>query len=63
VAELRRAFMATMRDETFLADVKRAGLQISPLDGEALQAAVIKQGDFPPALIVRARRAAEVAGN
>jgi hypothetical protein len=26
VAELRRAFMATMQDETFLADVKRAGL-------------------------------------
>jgi tripartite-type tricarboxylate transporter receptor subunit TctC len=63
VAELRRAFMATMQDETFLADVKRAGLAISPLGGEALQAAVIKQGKFPPALIARARRAADMPGN
>ena len=63
VAELRRAFMATIQDATFLAAVKRAGLQISPLDGEALQAAVVKQGQFPPALIARARRAADMPGN
>ena len=63
VAELRRAFMAMIQDETFLADVKRTGLAISPMAGEALQAAVIKQGEFPPALIARARRAAEMAGN
>jgi hypothetical protein len=33
------------------------------LAGEALQAAVIKQGEFPPALIARARRAADMPGN
>jgi len=61
VAELRRAFAATMKDATFLADVKRAGLTISPLGGEELQAAVVRSGEFPPALIARARRAAEMA--
>jgi len=61
VAELRRAFMATIQDPTFVADVKRAGLEISPLSGEELQTAVKRTGDFPPALIARARRAAEMA--
>ncbi|HYK79199.1 MAG TPA: tripartite tricarboxylate transporter substrate-binding protein [Micropepsaceae bacterium] len=62
VAELRRAFMATIRDASFLADVRRTGLLISPLPGEELQAAVAKQGEFPAALIARARRAADMAG-
>ena len=63
VAELRSAFMATIQDESFLADVRRTGLLISPLPGNELQAAVAKQGDFPPALIARARRAADMAGH
>lgn len=63
VAELRRAFMATMQDANFLADVKRAGLLISPLSGEALQQEVVNQGHLPPDLIARARRAAEMQGN
>ena len=63
VAELRSAFMATIQDESFLADVRRTGLLISPLPGMELQAAVAKQGDFPPALIARARRAADMAGH
>ena len=63
VAELRGAFMATIQDESFLADVRRTGLLISPLPGNELQAAVAKQGDFPPALIARARRAADMAGH
>lgn len=63
VAELRRAFMATMQDGNFLADVKRAGLAISPLSGEALQQEVVKQGNLPASLVARARRAAETPGN
>ena len=63
VAELRRAFMATIQDESFLADVRRTGLEISPLSGEELQAAVARTGDFPRPLIERARRAADMAGN
>lgn len=63
VAELRRAFMATMQDANFLADVKRAGLAISPLSGEALQQEVVNQGHLPADLIARARRAAEMPAN
>ena len=63
VAELRRAFMATMQDANFLADVKRAGLEISPLSGEALQKQVVDQGHLPADLIARARRAAETPAN
>ena len=63
VAELRRAFIETIEDEMFLADVKRAGLLISPLSGEDLQAAVEKQGNLSPALIERARRAAGIPAN
>jgi tripartite-type tricarboxylate transporter receptor subunit TctC len=58
VAELRAAFMATMQDPRFLADVKRTRLEISPLSGEELQSVVAKEGDFPASLIERARRAA-----
>jgi tripartite-type tricarboxylate transporter receptor subunit TctC len=63
VAELRRAFMATMKDANFLADVKRAGLVISPLSGEELQKEVVNQGHLPLDLIARARRAAEMSVN
>jgi tripartite-type tricarboxylate transporter receptor subunit TctC len=63
VAELRRAFMATMQDERFLADVKRARLEISPLSGDALQAAILKQGELPAGLVARARRAAGMPAN
>jgi tripartite-type tricarboxylate transporter receptor subunit TctC len=63
VAELRRAFTATMQDPRFLDEVKRAQLEISPLSGEELEAAVKRAGDFPPALIERARRAADLPGN
>jgi tripartite-type tricarboxylate transporter receptor subunit TctC len=63
VAELRRAFTATMQDQGFLADLKRAGLEISPMPGEALQTAVEAAGRFPPSLIERARRAADMTSN
>ncbi len=63
VAELRRAFIATVGDNAFLADVKRAGLLVSPMSGEELQAAVQKQGNIPPSLIARARGAVNISGN
>jgi len=60
VTELRRAFMATMSDPAFIADLKRARLEVRPLSGEELQASVMRSSDFPPDLIQRARRAAEI---
>jgi len=63
VAELRRAFMAMTQDPTFVSDLKKAGLELSPLSGEQLQAAVAGMGDVPAWLVERARRVSETAGN
>jgi tripartite-type tricarboxylate transporter receptor subunit TctC len=63
VAELRRAFMAMTQDPTFLSDLKKARLELSPLSGEQLQAAVATMGDVPDWLIERARRVSETVGN
>jgi tripartite-type tricarboxylate transporter receptor subunit TctC len=59
VAELRRAFVETLRDASLLRDVERAKLDLEPLPGEALQAAVAGARNFPPELIARAQRIAE----
>lgn len=63
VAELRRAFMAMTQDPIFHSDLKKARLELSPLSGEQLQAAVASMGDVPDWLIERARRVSETAGN
>jgi len=63
VAELRHAFMETMQDPNFIGDLRKANLVLSPLPGEALQAAVARMGDFPDSLIERARRVAETTRN
>jgi hypothetical protein len=59
VAELRRAFVETMSDPAFLRDVERAHLDLEPLAGDALQAAIANSGKFSPELIARAQRIAE----
>jgi tripartite-type tricarboxylate transporter receptor subunit TctC len=59
VAELRRAFLDTLRDPALLRDVERAKLDLEPLSGEELQAAVAGAGKFSPELIARAQRIAE----
>jgi tripartite-type tricarboxylate transporter receptor subunit TctC len=60
VAELRKAFMETIKDPTLVADIKKAQLELDPLSGEELQAAIAGSGDFSPALIDRARQVAEM---
>jgi len=59
VAELRRAFTETLRDPALVRDVERAKLDLEPLPGEELQAAVASAGKFSPELIARAQRIAE----
>jgi tripartite-type tricarboxylate transporter receptor subunit TctC len=59
VAELRRAFMETMKDPALLADVQKTKLSLDPMSGEALQAAIGHMGNAPESLVARAR---EVAG-
>jgi tripartite-type tricarboxylate transporter receptor subunit TctC len=52
---LRRAFDATMRDESFLADAKRLGMEINPVRGENVQVLVKQIMETPAALAQRAR--------
>ncbi len=59
VAELRKGFMAAIKDPLLLADVEKAKLELDPLSGEELQVAISGAGDFPEALIARARAAAK----
>jgi tripartite-type tricarboxylate transporter receptor subunit TctC len=59
VGELRRAFLETLRDPSLLHDLERAKLDLEPLSGEELQAAVAGAGKFSPELIARARKIAE----
>ena len=59
VAELRTAFMASIKDPALLADVKKLKLELDPLPGEALQASIANGGDLSPQLIARARQVAE----
>jgi tripartite-type tricarboxylate transporter receptor subunit TctC len=62
VAELRTAFMAAIKDPLLIADVEKAKLELDPLSGEDLQKAIFGAGDFPEALIARARTAAKDVG-
>ena len=57
--ELRRAFLETLTDPSFQRDAERAKLDVEPLSGEDLQAAVASAGKFSPELIARAQRIAE----
>jgi tripartite-type tricarboxylate transporter receptor subunit TctC len=59
LAELRRTFIETIRDPAFLRDLERAHLELEPLPGDELQAAVANARNFSPELIARAQRIAE----
>ena len=55
VQALRTAFSATMRDDRFMEDVKKSGLDFKPLDGEALQAIIENALKISPAVIEAAK--------
>jgi tripartite-type tricarboxylate transporter receptor subunit TctC len=59
VSELRQAFMDSLKDPAFLAQVKKANLEIDPLPGEELQAAIAGSGELPPDLVAKARAIVE----
>ena len=52
---LRKAFMDTMKDPEFLADAKKAKLDINPLDGAELERNVKEVFNLDPKLIPRAK--------
>ncbi len=54
IAELRKAFDATMKDPEFLADAKKLDLEIEPVSGEEMAKTVARLSHFPKAAIERA---------
>ncbi len=52
---LRKAFMATMKDPEFLAEAKKAKLDINPLDGAELDRNVKEVFNLKPALIPKVK--------
>jgi tripartite-type tricarboxylate transporter receptor subunit TctC len=57
VEALRRAFDATMKDESFRADAAKIGFEVDPLTGEQVQKLVAALADTPPAVVARVRAA------
>ena len=53
VAALRAAFDATMRDETFRAEAKQRGLEVTLRTGVELEAVLAEAAAFPPDLLAR----------
>jgi len=56
VKALRRAFDATVRDPEFLAEAKRAKIDISPSSGETAQAIAAAIIDTPSDIVTRAKK-------
>jgi tripartite-type tricarboxylate transporter receptor subunit TctC len=54
---LRTAFMDTMHDKDFLAEAEKAQLEITPIDGAAVQKLVAELYQSPPAVV---KKAAEI---
>jgi tripartite-type tricarboxylate transporter receptor subunit TctC len=54
VEALRKAFMDTMKDKEFLAEADKAQLEITPIDGAALQKLVAEVYQTPPAIALKA---------
>jgi tripartite-type tricarboxylate transporter receptor subunit TctC len=59
VQVLRRAFDATMKDASFMADAARLKLDIDPMTGEEVQALVQQLAATPPDIVARVRTALE----
>ena len=57
VAALRKAFMDTMADKDFLADAKKTGIDIIPMNGETLTKLWAEFTSAPAALVAEAKKA------
>jgi tripartite-type tricarboxylate transporter receptor subunit TctC len=51
VAALRKAFMDTMQDKDFVAEAEKAKLEVTPVDGAAIQALVQEIYATPSAIV------------
>jgi tripartite-type tricarboxylate transporter receptor subunit TctC len=57
VKTLRAAFDATMKDPVFLADAQKADLDVSPIDGPAVEKLVAELYRVPPDVVARVKNA------
>ncbi len=57
LAALRAAFVATMKDQGFLAEAGKVGLDISPATADDVQQLLRRFAAFPPAVFAKARQA------
>jgi tripartite-type tricarboxylate transporter receptor subunit TctC len=55
LAALRRAFDATMKDPSFIADAKKIDIEVDAMTGEAMQALIERVLSFDQAVIARAQ--------
>ena len=62
VSALRKAFMDTMKDEQFLAEANKMGIDISPRSGEDSQSVADKIVAAPPEVVARAKVLLEGTG-
>ena len=54
---LRAAFMATMKDQQFLAEAEKTQIDVSPMAGAEVDAFMARVNGAPPAVVERAKRA------
>ncbi len=59
VQDLRAAFMKTMNDPDYLAEIRRANLDHNPMSGEDLQKVIETSLNVSPTLIAKAKKLAE----
>jgi tripartite-type tricarboxylate transporter receptor subunit TctC len=59
LAALRAALLAVAKDQQFLADAQKAGLDIDPASAEEAMALLHKIATYPPELLVKAKEAME----
>jgi tripartite-type tricarboxylate transporter receptor subunit TctC len=57
VALVRKAYTETMNDPTFVAALKKTGLELDPLTGNQIEAIVKRLTSFSPEIVDRAKRA------
>ena len=58
---LRKAYMDTMKDLEFLADTKKAKLDLNPDDGAGLERNVKEIFDLEPSLVAKAKGDSQIA--
>lgn len=57
LADLRKSFMATFKDKAYLAEAAKMKLDLSPMSGEAMQAALVRIYATPKAIVQKAKDA------